>query len=100
MVGMMKYPKECALCETPVHNVVDGRLRRNGEYHEVVLTLSDLSKMKVAVCSIHTEPTKDQLPMVAQKVKQGWMEEVAFGIGNKDWLENTGLKLEIVGVER
>lgn len=100
MVGQMKYPKECALCETPVHDLVDGKLRRNGEYHEVTLALSDLSKMKVAVCSMHAEPAKDQLPLIAMKVKQGWMEEVAFGIGNESWVRETGMKLEVTGVVR
>lgn len=100
MVGQMKYIKECGLCDTKIHEVVNGKLRRTGEYHEVDVTLSDLSKMTVGVCSVHTEPAREQLPLISNKVKQGWMEEVSFGIGNEEWVQSVGLKLEITGVAR
>jgi hypothetical protein len=100
MIGQMKYKRECAVCPTEVHKVVNGKLRKSDEYHEVNLKLSDLYVMKVAVCSQHTEPTKDQLAVISNKVKQGWMEEVAFGIGNEDWVKNVGLKIEVTGVAR
>jgi len=61
MVEQMRLKQECAVCPVKVHQVVNGKLRRTDEYKEIDLKMSDLSVMRVAVCSQHTDPTRGLL---------------------------------------
>lgn len=99
MIREMKYPKECTLCETQTKHVVDGKLKNTEEYNEVFLKLNNGSKMKVAVCNKHKDPKDEDYPKVMDKVRMGWAEEVAFGVGNEDWVKTIGKQLEIVDKE-
>lgn len=89
---------ECGVCTTPIWHRVGGKLKRTPEYNEVIVNLSNLSKMSVGVCSKHTKPTKLELNMITEKTQQGWLEEVASGEGNEDWVRNCGVHLKAVSL--
>lgn len=99
MIDTMKYPFECVLCDTKVREIRNGRMVKNDEYNEVEFKLNTLSKMTTAVCSKHKNPKKSDFPKAEKKVKLGWQEEVDRGVGSREWVHNTGLKLKITGVE-
>lgn len=98
MIELMKIKRECAVCPTKIWEVTGEKLRKTPEYNEVDVRLDNLSKMTVGVCSKHLKPKKSDLDIMTEKSHQGWLEEVAFGIGNEDWVKNTGLKLKVTGV--
>lgn len=95
----MKLKTECSVCQTKIweHNGI--KLTKTPEYNELDVRLNDLSKMTVGVCSKHLKPKKLELDMMTEKTHQGWLEEVHLGIGDEDWVKNTGLKLKIVGIQ-
>jgi hypothetical protein len=70
-------------------------LKRNSEYHEVDVKMSNGTTMTTGVCSKHTAPSKEQLATITEKTHRGWLEEVAYGIGNPLWVKSTGLKLTV-----
>lgn len=98
MLTHMKTKQQCGICETAVWDVVGDKLKKNNEYNEIHVSLDNLSKMKVAVCSKHMSPDKTALKLMTEKMHRGWQEEVDFGLGNKDWVSHVGSKLTVVGV--
>lgn len=99
MMETMKYAFECAVCETKIRVIEDGRLIKTEDYNEIELKLNTLSFITVGVCSKHTKPKKDELVQIEKKVKLGWQEEIERGIGNPEWVKNTGMHLKIVGIK-
>lgn len=95
----MKLKAECAACPVKIWEIVDSKFKKTKEYNEIDVKLNDLSKMTVGVCPKHLKPRKLDLQIMTEKIHQGWLEEIAFDIGNKEWVKNTGLNLEIVGVQ-
>ena len=89
---------ECSVCTTPIWQKADIGYEKSPEYNELVVKLNDLSKMKIGVCSKHTEPNKKDLTKMNQKILEGWIEEVALGIGNKEWVDSIGSKIKIMEV--
>lgn len=98
MITEMKIKKECAVCPTKIWTVVGMKLKKSEEYNEVDVRLNNDSKMTVGVCSKHTKPKRLELEMITEKNMQGWLEEVAFGIGNEAWVKDQGINLKVVGV--
>lgn len=94
----LKIKLECTLCETRIWEPAGSKLRKTPEYNEVVVNLSDQSRMKVGVCSKHTSPDESQLKLIREKNLAGWMEEIKLGVGNEKWVREKGSKLEIVGI--
>lgn len=99
MIETMRFPFECGICETPIRKIELGKLVKTDEYHEVDVKLNTLSFMTVGVCSKHKNPKKEDFIKMEHKAKLGWQEEVERGIGNKEWLHETGMNLKIVGVK-
>lgn len=99
LMDTMKIKQECSVCSIKIweHNGV--KLKKTAQYNEIDVRLNDLSKMTIGVCSKHLKPRKLELDMMTEKAHQGWLEEVALGIGNEEWVRDKGLKLEIVGVQ-
>lgn len=99
----MEKKLECGVCDTRLYDEVEreGRksYKKNAEYHEVDVTLSDLTGMTVGVCSEHLHPTKFELLEMTDRMHDGWREEVLLGVGNPEWVTNTGLSLQVVGVK-
>lgn len=98
MINDMKIKKECAVCQRAIWEVVGTRLKKTSEYNEVNVRMNNLTTMTVGVCSEHTKPGKLELAMITEKAHQGWLEEVAFGVGEEQWVKEVGLQLEAVGV--
>lgn len=99
-IGQLKYPFECSVCDTKIRRTTGTGVERTGEYNEIDVVLNNLSTMTVGVCSKHRKPKRLELVMIAEKAKKGWMEEVAFGIGNEAWVRRVGMGLEVVGVKQ
>lgn len=98
MIENLKTKTECAICPVKLWEVKGMKLKKTKEYNEIDVQLSDLSRMTIGVCSKHLKPKKLDLKIMTEKNRQGWLEEVAFGIGSEDWVKNYGLKLKITGV--
>lgn len=98
MITEMKITLECGVCATPIRERVGKKVKKTSEYREIVVNLNNLSRMSVGVCSKHTSPTKLELDMITQKVRQGWMEEVALGVGNREWVESRGVNIKAVSL--
>lgn len=98
MIELMKQKQECGLCQTKIWEVAGEKLRKTDEYNEVDVQLDNQSKMTVGVCSRHAKPKDKDLPIMTEKIHQGWLEELAFGVGNTDWVNQIGLKINIIGV--
>ena len=98
MISEMKTKKECGVCQTRIWEVRGEKLRKTSEYGEIDVLLSNDSKMTVGVCSKHHEPKDLELAIITEKTHQGWLEEVAFGIGNKKWVKEVGVNLTAVGI--
>lgn len=96
----MKIKNECAICDTKIRefDVLKNKLKKTPEYNEITVKLNDLSNMKVAVCSKHLKPNKLQLATIMDKTQKGWLEELALGIGNKQWVMNIGSKLKVISL--
>jgi hypothetical protein len=96
----LKYKRECSVCSTQIfdYDAKTGKLRKNDEYREVDVLLDNNSVMTTGVCTKHESPTNEELSIITEKVHKGWLEEVAYGIGNKAWVNNTGLNLNVVGL--
>lgn len=90
---------ECAVCEAKIWKIVNGKLRKTSIYTESTVELSDGSLMKVGVCNRHEKPDQTELSAITTKTHKGWLEEVALGIGNSEWVEQEGLKLSVIGVK-
>jgi hypothetical protein len=54
--------------------------------------------MKVGVCSKHTKPKKPELDIITKKNFQGWMEEIALGVGSEVWVKSVGKELRVTGL--
>lgn len=93
-----KTKTECAVCPTKIWHYDGVRLKKTEEYNEIEVKLNILSKMTVGVCSKHLTPQKKDLKTMTNKIHQGWLEELALGIGNEQWVRDEGLKLQVVGV--
>lgn len=95
-----KIKNECILCPTKIREYDEllGKLKKTAEYNEITVKLNDLSNMKVAVCSKHLKPKKTELDKITEKTQKGWLEELALGIGNKQWVMNIGSKLKVVSL--
>lgn len=93
-----KIKTECSLCPTKIWEYNGIKLKKTSEYHEATVKMDNLSQMKIGVCAAHSKIKKSDLPIIEAKTKQGWLEEVALGIGNEDWVKKTGSKLKVVGV--
>lgn len=96
----LKNKRECGVCSTAIfdYDSTTGKLKKSSEYNEVDVKMSDKSVMTLGVCSKHTELAETDYSLITKKVHDGWREEVAYGIGNKAWVEKTGLNLTVVGV--
>jgi hypothetical protein len=95
---LVKVKLECSACDTPIWQPGKVGYEHSSEYNEVTVKLNDLSKMKIGVCSKHTKPNKKDLTKMTSKTIEGWLEEIALGVGNKEWVTSVGTKLIIVGV--
>lgn len=98
MVDMMKIKTECAVCPTKIWKFNGVKLKKTPEYNELDVKLNDLSNMTVGVCSQHLSPKKLELTTMTEKIHQGWLEEVALGVGEEQWVKEKGLKLEVVSL--
>lgn len=98
MIDLMKIKTECSICPTKIWEYNGAKLKKTSEYNEAIVKLNNLSNMKIGVCSKHLKPKKAELDMITEKNMQGWLEEVALGIGNKQWLMDIGSKLKVVEV--
>jgi len=98
MTENFRIKTECAVCPTKIWRLEGTRLKKTEEYHEIKVRLNDLSNMTVGVCSKHIKLDKTGLTLMTEKIHQGWLEEVALGIGNEGWVRNKGTSLEVVGV--
>ncbi len=98
MIELMKQKQECGLCQTKIWEVAGEKLRKTDEYNEVDVQLDNQSRMTVGVCHAHSTVKEEDLSIMTEKIHQGWLEELAFGIGNESWVKNTGLKINIIGV--
>lgn len=94
----MKIKTQCAICPINIWEYTGVKMKKTSEYNEIEVRLNDLSKMKVGVCSKHLKPKKMELDMMTEKNMQGWLEELALGIGDKDWVQNVGSKLKAVSL--
>lgn len=95
----LKYKFECGICDTRIWDYQNGKIKKTPEYREIDVRLSDLTNMTVGVCSRCIKPKKHDLLSMTEKMRRGWVEEVAFGFGNAEWVKNKGLSLEIVGLK-
>lgn len=93
----MKIKTECALCPQKIWEYNGIKFRKTEEYNETEVKLNDLSTMVVGVCSAHIKLKKSDYPLVTEKMHQGWLEELAFGIGHDEWIKTKGMQLEVVG---
>lgn len=100
MLEKMKIKQECAVCPTKIRDVVGDKFKRNSEYNEAEVVLNNKSKMIVGVCLKHSELKRSDLRSITSKVRKGWLEELAFGVGNEPWVRETGVNLTVVGVTR
>lgn len=98
MINLMKQKQECLVCPTQIWATQGMKLKKTPEYNEVDVLLDNDSKMTAGVCSKHTKPKDLELKIMTEKTRQGWLEEVAFGVGNEEWVQTVGIKLNIVGV--
>lgn len=96
----LKNKRECGVCSTAIfeYDSKTGKLRKSAAYNEVDVMMSDKSVMTLGVCLNHTKLAETDMPVITKKVHDGWLEEVAYGIGNKAWVNKTGLNLAVVGV--
>jgi len=99
-MASLKSKRECSVCTTVIFDwdPKTDKLRTNEEYNEVEVELNDRSRMRTGVCSKHTALSKKDLPTITEKTHKGWLEEVAYGIGNAEWVKHKGLSLEVVGI--
>lgn len=93
----MKIKTECSVCPTKIWYFNGAKLKKTNEYHEVDVIMNDGSSMTTGVCSKHTNPKKLEITMMTEKLHQGWLEEVAFGIGNEEWVRDKGMSLAVTG---
>lgn len=93
----MRLRYQCAVCPTTIREAVNGKIKKNHEYNVIDVELNIGSLMAVGVCSKHTQPTTKELSTMDDKIHRGWDEEVAIGVGNKEWVEQVAPKLVIVG---
>lgn len=93
-----KIKKECLVCPVNIWEYNGVKLKKTPEYNETHVKLNNGSKMKIGVCSQHISPKKKDYPVMTEKNRQGWLEELALGIGNKKWVMEHGSKLEVIGV--
>lgn len=94
----MKIKKQCSVCETPIWYFDGVKIRKTDEYREATVSLNDGSKMTIGVCRNHFQPSKEDFDKITEKTHQGWLEEVAFGVGKPDWVKQVGMKLKVTGV--
>jgi len=96
----LKNKRECGVCNIAIfdYDSKTGTLKKSDEYNEIDVKMSDKSVMTLGVCSKHTKLEEGDYSTITKKVHDGWREEVAYGIGNKAWVEKTGLNLAVVGV--
>lgn len=94
----MKYKMSCGVCDTRIWRLVDEKMRKTDEYHEVDVKLDNGSKMTVGVCSRHTKLDGLGLRLMTERLHDGWKEELAFGLGNEEWVREVGDKLIVSGV--
>lgn len=99
-MNKLRVKTECVSCPTPIWRLKRGKYEKTPEYSEVSVVLNDGSEMTVGVCSIHTDPDKSALGLMAIKLRRGWQEEVDIGAGNAEWLANAGSRLTVTGVIR
>ena len=95
----MKTKQECSVCSVKIWEYNGVKLKKTDEYNEIDVALDNLSKMTIGVCSRHLKPSKLELQMITEKTHQGWLEEVALGVGDEEWVKNTGLNLKVVGTQ-
>lgn len=93
----IKIKTECSVCPTKIWEYSGIKFKKTSEYHEADVKMSDLSTMTIGVCSRHRKLKKSDYPIVTEKTHQGWLEEVAFGIGHDSWVKNKGIHLKVVG---
>jgi hypothetical protein len=98
MIGLMNIKTECTVCDTKIWENDGQKLKKSPEYNEVDVMLNDSSKMKVGVCSKHTKPKKPELDIITKKNFQGWMEEIALGVGSEVWVKSVGKELRVTGL--
>src|SRR3990167_7167012 len=99
MIESLEIKIQCAVCPTRIWEVSGMRLKKTPEYHEIDVRLNNSSKMTVGVCSQHLKPKKLELAMMTEKIHQGWLEELAFGLGNEEWVRTEGTILKVTGVQ-
>lgn len=98
MLDNFKIKTECAVCSTKIWAYDGFKLKKTDEYNEATVKLNNLSNMAVGVCGRHSKLKKSDLPIITEKNHQGWLEEVALGIGKKEWVNEVGSKLRAVGI--
>lgn len=98
MIEHFRVKNECAVCATPIWQYDGIKRKKTEQYNEASVMLNNESRMTVGVCNSHKQLKQFDLPLITEKARQGWLEEVALGIGKKEWVNNVGLKLEAVGV--
>ena len=99
MVEHTKIKNQCSVCETRIWEYDGVKIKKTPEYHETDVALNNGTLMTTGVCSKHTRPKGVDFAIMTEKMHQGWLEEVAFGIGNKQWVDSVGMKLEVTGVK-
>lgn len=97
MLENTKIKQQCGVCDRAIWEYNGVKLKKTPEYNQIDVDLNNGTRMTVGVCSNHTKPKKMELKIMTEKMHQGWLEEVAFGIGNEEWVNQVGTKLQVVG---
>lgn len=98
MVQNFRVKLECAVCPTRIWDSTGTHLKKTGEYNEVDVRLSDGTLMTTGVCSEHVALKGGDLLKMTEKMRKGWLEEVALNIGDGGWVHGKGVKLVVEAV--
>lgn len=96
----LKTKAECMACPTKIWQNINGKYKKNDEYHEVDMRLDNNTVMTIGVCAKHQQIDLSDLPHINQKLQQGWLEEVALGIADEAWVKDKANNLTVIGVNR
>lgn len=93
----LKVKKECMVCPTNIWEYNGVKYVKTDAYNETDVKLHDGSRMTIGVCPKHVKVKLQDLPLINQKLQQGWLEEVALGIGDDSWVKQKAHKITAVG---
>lgn len=92
-----KVKDECMVCPVKIWDASKGVRKKTDQYHETDTQLDDGTIMTIGVCAKHQKIDLNDIPRINQKLQQGWLEEVALGLGDAEWVKNKAHKLTVIG---